>query len=144
MYCSKKCCSAYQKRKHCIMPVVIKNCLRCNKTFNSHSVVHKFCSAYCRDLYNHKYIPVRERDGNLLTKTCNFCKKTFETTNNKKKYCSKECCYEFSKKHKSPTTFQRKYCLKCNSPFKTFNAGRMYCNDCQTLNNYQRKLHSTD
>ena len=80
--CRRKGISYYKKKE-----VIEKNCVTCNKQFQTHIKIKIYCSDKCRE-------DADQRGGSLITKSCSVCGEEFKTKSKIKKYCSNKCYIE--------------------------------------------------
>jgi very-short-patch-repair endonuclease len=148
-FCSAKCVQLYSWKagrsrrigaihahyKQQKRPVVKKECVVCNTTFDAtHKLKQQCCSQKCRGIF-------MTRSHNI--KKCLTCKKTFKTVMGKGKYCSYRCMGDsrellqiridgIKKKAKDlhDILYIQKPCEKCGTPFEvrqSDSARRKYC-----------------
>jgi len=113
MFCGVRC---RQKNKWKTLPVLTKNCLRCNKEFKTQKKLKTYC---CQGCAMRKTMPVK-RDR----RDCLRCGNNFQPKTSVNVYCSKECL------NPTPKIRQGK-CKTCD--VKLADNRRVYCSPCKQV-----------
>jgi hypothetical protein len=116
-------------------PLLDKQCIVCDKHFQTNNPNMKICSKECRKAY--KNISRRK------IKNCKTCGKEMKIAG--KHYCSKECKPKQKYTPKEKKTYT-KACLTCNKEFTTTSKRKSYCTKkhSQSNINYAKKYRSSD
>lgn len=109
---------------------MIKECIVCNKKFDSDRNAQKCCSVECRKIRKKYTDKEKVKNKNL---TCNNCGKEF-IGNKNNKFCSKECRSKYKKEN---LRMYKHTCLVCKKEYESKNKYSKYCSyKC----NYKHKI----
>jgi len=119
MYCSTKCNTTAQHRKHVPVSLTHKNCEQCGSDFKLFHKRDRFCSAKCKYTWGNAH--------KSYTHVCLGCGKAFSSRAQDADYCTRSCAL------RNTVVARKLICVDCGVEFNfTGRTRKRRCDSCNT------------